>query len=108
MTYVGHNGIRAAVMGDAARAPTPAELQDMRERVRIGMDEGAAGLSTGLMYLPGRHATTDEVAQLAEVAAHRAASTTRMIGIRRTTCWVRSPSASRSGDAPDSKHTSRT
>lgn len=69
MTYVGHNGIRAAVMGDAARAPTPAELQDMRERVRIGMDEGAAGLSTGLMYLPGRHATTDEVVQLAEVAA---------------------------------------
>ena len=69
MQYAGHNGIRGAVMGDAARAATPAEIEAMRERVRQGMRDGAIGLSTGLMYLPGRHATTDEVVQLARAAA---------------------------------------
>ena len=69
MMYAGHNGIRTAVMGDAARAATPDEVAKMCERVRIGMEDGAIGLSTGLMYLPGRHATTDEVVALAKVAA---------------------------------------
>ena len=69
MLYAGHNGIRAAVMGDAARAATPEETAKMCERVRLGMQDGAIGLSTGLMYLPGGHATTDEVVALARVAA---------------------------------------
>ncbi len=69
MTYAGHNGIRHAVMGDAPRPATQQELDQMRERVRVGMSDGAIGLSTGLMYLPGRHATTDEVVALARVAA---------------------------------------
>lgn len=67
--YAGHNGIRAAVMGDAARPATAEETAKMCERVRIGMEDGAIGLSTGLMYLPGGHATTDEVVALARVAA---------------------------------------
>lgn len=69
MQYAGHNGIRRAVMGDAPRPATPTEIDAMRERVRLGMREGAIGLSTGLMYLPGRHATTDEVVQLARATA---------------------------------------
>ena len=69
MMYAGHNGIRTAVMGDAARAATPDEIEKMGERVRVGMQDGAIGLSTGLMYLPGGHATTDEVVALAKVAA---------------------------------------
>ena len=69
MAYVGHNGVRSAVMGDAARAATAQETAAMQQRVRNGMKSGAVGLSTGLMYLPGRHATTDEVVALAKVAA---------------------------------------
>jgi N-acyl-D-amino-acid deacylase len=69
MTYVGHNGVRARVLGEAARAPAAAELDAMRARVRMGMEDGAVGLSTGLMYLPGRHAAADEVIALAKVAA---------------------------------------
>lgn len=68
---VGHNTIRRSVMGMADRAPTPAELQRMKEMVARGMDDGAFGLSTGLFYLPGTFAKTDEVIMLAKVAAAR-------------------------------------
>src|SRR6266511_3151372 len=65
----GHNTIRGAVMGTADRAPTPAELDRMRAMVAHAMGEGAWGLSTGLIYLPGTYATTDEIVALAQVAA---------------------------------------
>lgn len=70
--YVGHNGVRADVMGDdPRRAPTDAELDAMRARVREGMELGAVGLSTGLMYEPGMFGDTDEVIALAvEVAPY--------------------------------------
>ena len=68
-TYVGHNTIRRAVMGMADRAPTDAEMDAMEGRVRKAMDEGAQGLSTGLFYLPGNYATTEEVIELDRVAA---------------------------------------
>ncbi len=67
--YVGHNGIRRAVLGMEAGPPSEEQLERMRELVREGMAEGAVGLSTGLMYLPGRYATTEEVIALAEAAA---------------------------------------
>ncbi len=66
---VGHNTIRRAVLGMADRAPTPAELARMREMVARAMGEGAWGLSTGLLYLPGAYAKTDEVVALAQAAA---------------------------------------
>jgi N-acyl-D-amino-acid deacylase len=56
-------------MGMAERAPTATELQAMREIVAQGMDEGAFGLSTGLVYPPGAYAGTEELVQLAEVLA---------------------------------------
>jgi N-acyl-D-amino-acid deacylase len=62
---VGHGSVRAAVLGDAARAPDAAELARMRALVAEGLDAGALGLSTGLVYAPGSHARTDEVAALA-------------------------------------------
>jgi dihydroorotase/N-acyl-D-amino-acid deacylase len=65
----GHNTIRRAVMGTADRAPTAAELDRMRAMVAQAMGEGAFGLSTGLRYLPGAFATTDEVVALSAVAA---------------------------------------
>ena len=67
--YVGHGEIRERVMGVDDRAPTPAELDEMRALVRRAMNEGAFGLSTGLFYVPGYYATTEEVIELARVAA---------------------------------------
>jgi N-acyl-D-amino-acid deacylase len=66
---VGHNTVRRAVMGLANRAPTAAELDRMRERVAGAMGQGAWGLSTGLIYLPGTFANTNEIVALARVAA---------------------------------------
>ncbi|MGA8567585.1 MAG: amidohydrolase family protein, partial [Candidatus Binataceae bacterium] len=67
---VGHNTIRAAVMGMARHAPTQDEQRAMRDLVREGLDAGAVGLSTGLIYEPGRHCATEEVIELArDVAA---------------------------------------
>jgi N-acyl-D-amino-acid deacylase len=66
---VGHNTIREKVMGMEARKPTAAELEQMKALLRAGMEEGAVGLSTGLKYPPGIWADTDEVVELAKVAA---------------------------------------
>jgi N-acyl-D-aspartate/D-glutamate deacylase len=64
--YVGHNAIRTQVMGqDQDRAPTADELERMKALVREGMEAGAVGLSTGLMYSPGLFSETDEVIALA-------------------------------------------
>jgi N-acyl-D-amino-acid deacylase len=65
----GHNTIRRNVMQLADRAPTPAELAQMRDMVAQAMHEGAFGLSTGLRYLPGTFSKTDEVVALSQVAA---------------------------------------
>ena len=67
--YVGHGEVRRRVIGEDDRAPTPAELDAMRALVRRAMNEGAFGLSTGLFYVPGYYATTEEVIELARVAA---------------------------------------
>ncbi|MBI4338055.1 MAG: D-aminoacylase [Chloroflexi bacterium] len=70
-TQVGHGSVRAAVLGFADRAPTPAELDTMRALVAEALDAGALGLSTGLYYAPGSYARTDEVVELAKEAARR-------------------------------------
>ena len=68
---IGHGSVRRAVMGSANRAPTGEELDKMRGLVRRGMEQGAYGLSSGLFYTPGSFATTEEVIELAKVAAER-------------------------------------
>ena len=69
--YIGHNAIRESVMGESQqRTPTPSEIDVMRAQVREGMELGAVGFSTGLMYEPGMFSETSEVVELArEVAA---------------------------------------
>lgn len=67
--YVGHGSIRRDVMGLENRPPTQVELDAMHALVRKGMDEGAFGFSTGLFYVPGTYATTEEVISLAQTAA---------------------------------------
>ncbi|WP_264942360.1 N-acyl-D-amino-acid deacylase family protein [Sphingomonas canadensis] len=63
--YVGHNGIRSAVMPGQRRAATDAEVVAMAAQVRDGMAMGCVGFSTGLMYDPGMFATEAEVQALA-------------------------------------------
>ncbi|MBL9186062.1 MAG: D-aminoacylase [Opitutaceae bacterium] len=69
-TLIGHNTVRGQVMGGSfARPPTPEELARMRALVEQAMKDGAVGLSTGLIYLPGTFAKTDEIVALAQVAS---------------------------------------
>jgi N-acyl-D-amino-acid deacylase len=64
-----HGPIRIAVMGEENRFSTPAELAEMKALVRQAMEAGCWGFSTGLTYFPGVYAHTDEIVELARVAA---------------------------------------
>ena len=68
-TLLGHGSIRGKVMGLGDRPPTPEELKQMEAVVEQGMKDGAVGLSTGLIYVPGTYAKTDEIVALARVVA---------------------------------------
>jgi N-acyl-D-amino-acid deacylase len=68
-TLIGHGSVRRKAMGLDDRAPTPEELKQMENIVEQAMKDGAVGLSTGLIYVPGTYAKTDEVVALARVAA---------------------------------------
>lgn len=68
-TLIGHNSVRRAVMNSARRDPAPAELAKMSALIARAMRDGAVGFSTGLIYIPGTYAKTDEVLALAKVAA---------------------------------------
>ena len=65
----GHRSIRRLVMGMDNRPPTPEELDNMKTLVKRSMEAGAFGLSTGLYYAPNSFASTEEVIELAKVAA---------------------------------------
>jgi len=65
---VPHGPVRSAVMGNVDRPPSRAELERMKRLVERGMEEGAWGLSSGLIYVPGRYAGTSELIELAKVA----------------------------------------
>ena len=69
-TLVGHGSIRGKVMGGSFMRPPPEkELDEMKRMVEKAMQDGAVGLSTGLIYLPGTFAKTEELIELAKVAA---------------------------------------
>jgi N-acyl-D-amino-acid deacylase len=69
-TLVGHNSVREKAMGGSFdRPPTAQELAQMKALVEQAMKDGAVGLSTGLIYQPGVFARTDEIVELAKVAA---------------------------------------
>jgi N-acyl-D-amino-acid deacylase len=79
MALIGHNAIRSQIMGNDEREPTSDELSRMREQVRLALEQGAAGFSTGLIYRPGRAATTAEIIELGRpLAEHSAIFTTHM------------------------------
>ncbi len=68
-TLVGHGSVRQEVLGLERRPPTAAELDRMRGIVRDAIADGAVGLSTGLIYVPGMFSATDELVAVACAAA---------------------------------------
>jgi len=68
-SLVGHNDVRKAAMGSANRDPSEAEMAKMESIVEQAMKDGAVGLSTGLIYIPGTYSKTEEVVRLAKMAA---------------------------------------
>lgn len=68
-TLVGHNDVRKSIMGRANRDATPEEMKKMEELVEKAMKDGAVGLSTGLIYIPGTYTKTPEIVSLAKIAA---------------------------------------
>lgn len=68
-TLIAHGSVRRQAMGSDDRSPTPDEMRKMEALVEQGMKDGAVGLSTGLIYVPGTYAKTDEITNLARVAA---------------------------------------
>ena len=71
---VPHGSIRSVVLGAEDRAPTAAEMEEMRSLVRNGMEEGAYGLSSGTFYVPGSYSDPQEIVDLASVVACSAVS----------------------------------
>jgi N-acyl-D-amino-acid deacylase len=68
-SFIGATTIREYVIGFEDKQPTPAQLEQMRELVRKEMEAGALGIGTSLIYPPAFYAKTDELIELAKVAA---------------------------------------
>jgi N-acyl-D-amino-acid deacylase len=68
-SLVGHGTIRAAVIGDQSRFTTPEEVEAIKALLEQALDEGAAGLSSGLEYLPANQTSTEELIDLCRVVA---------------------------------------
>ncbi|HEY7648593.1 MAG TPA: D-aminoacylase [Methylomirabilota bacterium] len=68
---VGHGALRIAAMGFARRPPTGDELKTMQRLLADAIEQGAWGLSTGLIYAPGSFATTEEIVEVARAMRRR-------------------------------------
>ena len=68
-SFIGHSTVRLAAMGMNDDVPSEQELENMKTMVQRAMEAGGLGLSSGLYYAPSSYATTDEVIELAKVAA---------------------------------------
>lgn len=68
-SLVGHGTIRMNVMGSEQRVPSATELQKMQQLLEQCLEEGARGLSFGLIYPPGSYGNTDELTAMAKVVA---------------------------------------
>jgi dihydroorotase/N-acyl-D-amino-acid deacylase len=73
MGLVGHGTLRLAAMGHSDAPPTAEQMERMKSLLARSLDEGAAGMSTGLIYAPGCFADTRELIDLAGVAGRRGA-----------------------------------
>ncbi len=66
---VGHGTVRANVLGHENRDPSDSELVEMKKHVRDAMEQGAFGMSTGLIYPPSVYGKQEEITELAKVVA---------------------------------------
>ncbi|MBI1871741.1 MAG: amidohydrolase family protein [Chlamydiae bacterium] len=71
MTLVGSGTLRLAAMNHENRTPNSDELKWMKHKLEKAMDEGAVGLSSGLIYTPGCFAKTDELVTLAKIVSKK-------------------------------------
>ena len=69
--FIGHNTLRSSVVGYRGRACTPDELKEMQRLLARELDDGGWGLTTGLIYQPGKYSTPEEVVALAQTASAR-------------------------------------
>ena len=69
--FIGHNTLRSSVVGYSGRPATDGELGEMERLLAESLDAGGWGLTTGLIYQPGKYSTPEEVVALAKVAAAR-------------------------------------
>jgi N-acyl-D-amino-acid deacylase len=69
-SLIGHNTIRSHVMKQRRSVPTKDEMVELEKLVERGMRDGALGMSTGLVYVPGTFAQTDEISRLARIVAN--------------------------------------
>ncbi|MCU0327325.1 MAG: hypothetical protein MUF45_19245 [Spirosomaceae bacterium] len=68
-SFVGASTVRAMELGYANRPPKPEELERMKQHVKQAMQEGAMGVASALIYVPGTYSTTDELIELSKVAS---------------------------------------
>lgn len=68
-SFVGNATIRYYVLGNDSRKPTVVEMQKMQDLIRSAMEEGAVGVSSSLLYVPSKYSDTDELTEMAKVAA---------------------------------------
>ena len=68
-SYVGLGGVRSCVMGKENRKPTGEEMEEMKRLVRVEMEDGAIGISSGLIYVPDMFFTTEEIIELAKISS---------------------------------------
>ncbi len=67
--FIGHNTLRSSVIGYAGVRATPATLKAMQDMLARELDDGGWGLTTGLIYQPGKYSDSAEVTALARTAA---------------------------------------
>jgi len=68
-SFIGHGTVREYVIGLDDRQATNEELEEMKQLVRQAMEEGATGLASALIYIPGTFSSTEELIELAKVVA---------------------------------------
>jgi N-acyl-D-amino-acid deacylase len=68
-SFVGATTVRQYVLGQENKAPSPAQLDQMRALVRQEMEDGALGVGSSLIYAPANYASTEELIELCKVAS---------------------------------------
>lgn len=71
--FIGHNTLRSSVVGYSGRAASKEEIKEMTRLLERELEDGGYGFSTGLIYQPGKYATSEEVLEFTRAAANKGA-----------------------------------